>query len=119
VPAEPSWLENRFRVLWSVLATEAVPVPEYKFDPERKWRFDFAWPDVKVAVELEGAVWKGRFGGHTSGKGYLKDIEKYNRAASLNWLVLRYTKEDLEGDPQAMIDQIERTIRGRKHETAR
>lgn len=54
---------------------------------ERKWRFDFAWPDSKVAVEIEGGIYtQGR---HTRGKGYESDMRKYNRAAVLGWIVLR------------------------------
>jgi hypothetical protein len=65
-----------------------VPKREFKFYPTRKWRFDFAWPDKLLAVELEGAVWvQGR---HTRGTGYTDDMEKYNAAIELEWRVLRY-----------------------------
>jgi very-short-patch-repair endonuclease len=63
--------------------------PEYRFHPVRKWRFDWAMPSKKVAVEFEGGVAiKGR---HTRIIGYTKDCEKYNAAALLGWKVLRYT----------------------------
>jgi very-short-patch-repair endonuclease len=64
-------------------------VPEYRFHPTRKWRFDFAWPENKRAMEVEGGVWTG--GRHTRGSGFLKDCEKYNAAASLGWRVFRFT----------------------------
>lgn len=69
------------------------PVEEYKFHPDRRWRFDAAWPDAKVALEVEGGVWTG--GRHTSSAGFLKDIEKYNAAARLGWRVLRCTPKTL------------------------
>jgi len=65
------------------------PEVEYKFCETRKWRFDFCWPDKKVAVECEGGIYRG--GGHTSIKGFEKDIEKYNHAVLDGWKVLRYT----------------------------
>ena len=34
----------------------AEPVYEYKFHPTRRWRFDLAWPDKKVAVEVQGGI---------------------------------------------------------------
>lgn len=69
------------------------PVAEYRFHPERRWRFDYAWPDRKIAVEQEGAVWaQGR---HTRGSGFVKDIEKYNAAAALGWCVLRGTPQQV------------------------
>lgn len=63
------------------------PVAEHRFEPERRWRFDYAWPDAKVALEVEGGVWSG--GRHTSSAGFVKDMAKYNRAAVLGWKVLR------------------------------
>lgn len=69
------------------------PVPEYRFHPTRKWRFDFAWPDQKVALECDGAVFtRGR---HTRGSGWLKDTEKLNAAAVLGWRMLRCTPQAL------------------------
>lgn len=69
------------------------PVPEYKFHPTRKWRFDYAWPEQKIALEIEGGVWTG--GRHTSGSGFMKDIEKYNTATVMGWRVLRTVPGEL------------------------
>lgn len=71
-------------------AAWGLPVPEreHKFHPDRKWRFDYAWPELKVAVEVEGGIYtRGR---HTRGAGYEKDMEKYNAAALRGWTLLRY-----------------------------
>jgi hypothetical protein len=66
-----------------------MPVTEHRFSPGRKWRFDFAFPDRMLAVEVEGGVWnRGR---HTRGAGFEKDCEKYNHAAALGWRVVRFT----------------------------
>jgi hypothetical protein len=64
------------------------PVREYQFC-ERKWRFDFAWPQEKLAVEIEGGTWSN--GRHSRGSGYESDLLKYNRATALGWRVFRYT----------------------------
>ncbi|WP_244875256.1 endonuclease domain-containing protein [Vibrio litoralis] len=66
-----------------------MPVEEFRFHPERKWRFDFAYPNHKVAIEVEGGTWSG--GRHTRGSGYEKDCEKYNAASLLGWSVYRFT----------------------------
>jgi hypothetical protein len=56
---------------------------------KRLWKFDYAIPEKLVAVEIEGGVYvQGR---HTRGQGYIKDMEKYNAAIELGWVVLRYT----------------------------
>ena len=65
-----------------------VPEIEVRFHPTRKWKFDCAWPDRMIAVEIEGGIWiRGR---HNRGAGYLKDMEKYNAAAKLGWRVFRF-----------------------------
>ena len=63
------------------------PLAEHRFHPIRRWRFDYAWPDHKIALEVEGGVWTG--GRHTSSVGFIKDMEKYNAAACLGWRIIR------------------------------
>ena len=66
-----------------------APVPEYRFAPPRRWRFDWAFMEKKIAVEQEGGIWtRGR---HTRGAGYVADLEKYNSAARWGWRVFRFT----------------------------
>lgn len=84
--------ESKFAMLWRASKGPAL-VREYKFHPERKWRFDFAHLKSKVAIEIEGGTWSG--GRHTRGSGYSNDCEKYNEAAKLGWCVLRYTAEKI------------------------
>lgn len=62
---------------------------EYKFDSVRKWRFDFCFPQLKVAIEYEG-IFSGK-SRHTTMGGYLEDTKKYNRAAVLGWRIIRVT----------------------------
>lgn len=70
------------------------PVHEVRFDPIRRWRFDFAFPAHKVAVEVEGGSWTN--GRHTRPAGFEADCEKYNAAALLGWVVLRVTPRMIE-----------------------
>lgn len=69
------------------------PEPEHRFAPPRKWRLDLAWPLRRVALEVEGGVWSG--GRHTRGAGFLADMEKYNRLATMGWRLLRCTPDEL------------------------
>lgn len=68
-------------------------VKEFRFHPVRRWRFDYALPSHKIALEVEGGVWSG--GRHTRPQGFLGDIEKYNTATLLGWRVFRTTPENL------------------------
>lgn len=62
---------------------------EFSFHPTRKWRFDFAVPEIMCAVEYEGIFSdKSR---HTTVTGYTGDVEKYNAAQGMGWTILRFT----------------------------
>jgi len=86
-------LEAEFLFLCRALGLPE-PEREYRFDPVRKWRFDFCWPAARLSVECEGGVWM-KNGRHTTGKGYSDDAEKYNAASLAGFLVLRFTADML------------------------
>ncbi len=68
-------------------------VREFRFHPTRMWRSDYALPDKKILIEIEGGAWSG--GRHTRGKGFIADMEKYNAAAMLGYRILRYTPQQI------------------------
>lgn len=108
-------LRDAFLLIWERLGPDIPPHPkEYRFHPKRRWRFDVAWPEHKVAVELEGGVWtRGR---HTRGKGYMKDLEKYNAAVSMGWRLLRFAANDLEFSPVQVVEQVKELLEERTDE---
>lgn len=59
-----------------------APVREFVFAPPRRWRIDFAWPELRLAVEVDGEAHriKGRF--HA-------DFEKHAQLALDGWTLLR------------------------------
>lgn len=71
-----------------------MPTLELRFHPTRRWRFDCAWPDRKLAVEVEGGVYmQGR---HSRGTGMEADAEKYAEAAIHGWTVIRVTPRQVK-----------------------
>lgn len=102
-------LEEEFALL---LRYHKFPVPqrEYKFYPSRRWRFDFAWPEQKIAVEIEGGVWIN--GRHNRASGFVKDLEKYNIATIEGWKVLRFTSTEIDnGEACKMLNLILETLK--------
>jgi very-short-patch-repair endonuclease len=64
-------------------------VREYEFFPTRNWKVDFAFIEIKLAIEIEGGVFSG--GRHVRGVGFTDDCVKYNELTMLGWRLLRFT----------------------------
>ena len=99
-----SYLEDTFA--WQLRAAKIpTPVREYVFAPPRRWRFDFAFPDRMIAVEIDGGTWIN--GRHNRGAGYAKDAQKYNAAVIHGWRVLRFPGESVEnGEAITTLEQL-------------
>ena len=79
-------------LLDQILITDLpVPVREHKFHPTRRWRFDLAFLESKLAIEVEGGIWT--YGRHNRAISFIKDMEKYNEACLLGWNLLRFTTD--------------------------
>lgn len=89
---------------------------EYRFHPPRRWRFDWAIPTEKIAIEYHGGIYSA--GRHTRGTGFQNDREKMNQAAIDGWIVLEITEEMVRsGMAHSMIEQaIKRRKQGGKDE---
>ncbi|MCK5547505.1 MAG: helix-turn-helix transcriptional regulator [Thermoplasmata archaeon] len=115
------------------------PVSNFRFATPRKWEFDRAWPEYKVAVELEGTrprpikchncgsevrARKGDgslgavirvYGWHQRFSRFKSDKEKYNAAVRDGWFVLRFIHDDVNANPFEMVEAIREVINSRKH----
>ncbi|MFB6453740.1 hypothetical protein ACE38W_00590 [Chitinophaga sp. Hz27] len=96
------WMWEQLAI-WSRLTGIEV-IKEYRFHPVRKFRFDFAVPDLKIGIEYEGLM--SEKSGHTTLTGYTKDTEKYNLAAAEGWRAIRFTVKNYI----QVIEQLEKLI---------
>lgn len=88
---------RKFR-LWC--SANDLPLPTFEFyfaKPDRDFRFDVAWVDECVALEINGGIWRKGGGAHT-GRGHLRDMTKLNLAQGLGWRVAQVTPEKLYSD---------------------
>ena len=83
---------------------------EYRFAPGRRFPFDFAHLESKIAIELNGGVWVG--GRHVSGAGFERDCEKRCLAAAGGWRVFELTSTMLRTNPRGWCEMILRAIEG-------
>lgn len=93
------------------------PTREHRFHPERRWRFDFAWPERWLAVEVEGGARAAKIklrdgreitGHHVHWQGFENDCRKYTEAAILGWRVLRFTTAQINSGEA--LETIERAL---------
>jgi hypothetical protein len=73
----------------------------------RSVRLDAAYPDVRVAVELDGAAF------HGSRQARERDLRRDTALASLGWVVLRFSYARLMADPEGCRREIEAVVLGR------
>jgi len=96
------------KVVAAFYEQQRLPTPEfeYVFHPDRKWRFDIAFPDFLLYIEVQGGIWIA--GGHNRGAQMLKDWEKYNAATELGWRPLFCQPKDV--CTAAFADQIKASL---------
>lgn len=103
----PTPLEKRFMKI--LLTVDKNFIREWEFCPNRTWRSDFAYPQYKLLIEVEGGTWlKGK--GHVSGKIYSDNCWKYNEASLMGWVLLRYTTDMIRDHKDAIKAQVAAAI---------
>jgi len=61
---------------------------------------DFAWPEAKLAVEVDGYEW------HSGRRQWQNDMERQNALVEVGWLVLRFSWDDVTKRPEYVIRTI-------------
>lgn len=115
-PRRESALELELYGHLTVMGLE--PVKQFRFHAERRWRLDFAFPDMRIGVEVDGGIFAAEngtvAGRHARGMGRCNDFEKRNAAAELGWLILCYGPPQVRSGEAAL--QVERIVRARRAE---
>ena len=100
-------LEERFAELWGKLEGPEL-VHEFRFFPERRWRADFAHLPSFTLIEVEGGLYG--HGRHNSPEGFMKDAEKYNKAALLGYRTFRLASKMITEETLLPIIELCRRI---------
>lgn len=96
----------------------AGAVAEYRFCKSRQFRMDFAWPEHRVYLEINGGLFgRGKkcplcgrraVAGHSSIERLLKDMEKINLASAMGWRPVFCTPQQFSSGEAAKL--VERAI---------
>ena len=81
---QKSPLAAKFELMWEAIGSPAY-VTELQVVEDRRFRFDYAWPDERVALELQGGIYLAGKGGHVAPKRFQNDCDKLNHAARAGW----------------------------------
>lgn len=71
----------------------------------RIWRVDFAWPDQRVAVEYDGALW------HEGPATLVHDRQRRAALQELGWVVIPIVADDVRRQPWQTVRRIETQLR--------
>ncbi len=72
--------------------------------PFGPWRVDLAFPEEKVAVEVDGWAW------HVDAERFRADRRKQNALVRAGWDPLRFTWHELDGSPGTVAGEIRETL---------
>lgn len=94
-----------FEYWWNIYTENArLPESDYVFHPTRGWKLDWSWPELKIAVEVDGGQWQPYGGRHARDE----DRDKCNEAEAMGWHVFHFSTQQLESKP---IPQLERVAK--------
>ena len=100
-PRAESAMESEARL---VMLDGGLPTPVLQFEivdsMGRLRRLDFAWPDLKVAAEYDGADW------HGGREALRRDRERLAALQDLGWVVIPILAEDVRRRPAALVERI-------------
>jgi very-short-patch-repair endonuclease len=82
----------------------AEPQREVQAIPGRRFRWDFCWPQFRLAADVQGGTFT--YGRHSRPLGYHSDCEKGNLATLAGWRVLHFDRMMVEsGDALRLIER--------------
>jgi hypothetical protein len=98
-PPAPSVLES---LMARVFVRYDLPPPrtEYTAGPMGEYRLDFAYPRLKLAIEVDGYRW------HSDPARMDADYRRRRRLEMEGWIVLTFTWRQVTGDPEGVAAEI-------------
>lgn len=95
----PTVLESRFRRLMKHYGI-ALPEPQVHAGPDGRYRIDYAFADILLALEAYGFAW------HHTPEQLDHDLKRQNQLTSGGWTVLPYTYRQIVEEPQRVAEEI-------------
>lgn len=107
-PSEPVPESKLERLLLRLLAAAGLQRPQLQYQVRERGRFiarvDFAFPDVKLAIEADGRDW------HYGHARWEQDLRRRSRLSAAGWRVIHITWQRLKEDPEGVVAEITRAL---------
>lgn len=94
------------RVRRMIAAAGLPPAVAQHSVPGARARVDFAWPERKVALEVDGFRW------HANPQAHARDSARANRLAAHGWTVVRVTPVEIDQGPEHVWATLRRHLAG-------
>lgn len=108
-PGLDSVLETR---LLRLLRRAGLPTPACQYEIRDRGRLlarvDFAYPQARLAIEVDGYRW------HSGRARWERDLGRRNALTALGWRVIHVTSSDLEHRPDRIVRMIAQVLGGEK-----
>lgn len=85
------------QIVSAYYVSEGLPEPQFEIQhiPDRLYKLDIGWAEHKIGVEVQGGIWLGKHGAHSTGKAIKRDMEKHNLGLLNGWLILKIEPEEV------------------------
>ena len=116
--ARPGDLESELEIkAWQMLQNSQLPEPLRQFwvmiGKHARYRLDFAWPILRVALETEGFEW------HGTRSRWKQDRIRTAALERLGWRIVVATWDDIVHSPEATMNRVASALRERQQLVAR
>ena len=107
-PSEPVPESKLERLLLRVISEAGLKRPQLQYEVRQGGRFvarvDFAYPDVKLAIEADGRDW------HYGHSRWEQDLRRRSRLSAAGWRVIHITWRRLKEDPEGVVAEITQAL---------
>ncbi|MCC6530943.1 MAG: DUF559 domain-containing protein [Burkholderiales bacterium] len=89
-------------ILRDSIVSAGLPEPyrEFTWHPTRGWRLDLAWPERRLAIEIDGGV-------HRIRDKFARDIERHNTLTLAGWRYIRVSPDQVRtGEALELVRQL-------------
>ena len=105
---QPSVLETRFADALRDFGADLPPAEtEYPWLPGRQFKSDFAFPEFRLLIEIEG-------GCHMARKRFEGDCRKNNLMLLHGWRLLRFCAAQLDASERGCVDEVRQAFERRE-----